>query len=1344
MSKNANNQSVVVNQLIAEYMRRTDAGEKLDTTQFIAAHPEHAEELNRHFENVNLLDGLKRTDTNEVDETLVKPAEDLDNSNDDPTAQTVVRGMADSETSVTRDHQRLNSGSTTNIEIPETFGRYAIQKVLGQGAMGAVYLAKDTQLDRDVALKIPKFGDGSGVDDKELLERFYREARASATIRSPNICPVYDVGEIEGQHYITMAYIEGRPLKDFTKSKKSHSEKQIITTIRKLAVGLEQAHAIGVIHRDLKPANIMVDKKGEPVVMDFGLARRSDSDDVQVTQSGAILGTPAYMAPEQVAGDQSAINHQVDIYALGIIMYELITGEMPFKGNLMALLQQISLNNPKKPSEFRKDLDPRLETICLKMMAGDQSKRYQSMNDVAADLQDVLRHPNRKQKKDATKNTGPKPNAIPTSHEESNPALVTVEHPKSYAEQLREKKSKTAKAAKKSNSPNKAGPRSKKKASENFGPPKKFLIAGGLGGLLLLLGIVFIVRVGKYDVQITLDDPEITLSVDDEVLNIKDGQDLYKLSAGEHKLKLQKEGLTAHIEEFTVTKDGETAIRAVVVNGKLDALLNGENASGNEHVEGHISADSVTATENSIPTKNSALEFDGDGDYISVNSVNIEQGKPFCIEFWIKLNDDLPEGASGTITSVGPYNNTAFRTYQDTNVFYSNFAFLEIEEETETSRAIEFSRVKLNSPSWTHIASQIDAQGRCVTYVNGRKTPPLSLSNVEFEQLVKLAQPIGFKKNLTIGANYHLGSFTKSGSKHPLSFFKGSMRAFRMTSGVKYTENFIPADEFKKETQTKVLYLFNKGSGTTLEDASGNGHDGKIIGAKWVALEMDSSQQRSFSLSTDLEILKSENMNWEFKDEVLKGHGTATKKTHKWVAAEFTNEIHGDYDIDFEFKQSAFYPIQVDFPLGDNQAIRVHIGGQGSALMKIDGKEDRDAAEEFRNDDAKLKYGKWQQLSGKIRHKGENVEIDVTLDGVHVGRFAGARSRISLPHWNTVRPTTVKFSGYGDLSKAQIEVRGEVRLQPSLNTTTDASSHSKAPSIALSPFNEAKAKAHQKAWSEHLGVPIERKVDLPGGEKITFVLIPPGEFEMGSHQHEQSMFLNAIRGEWNAERTPAEIPRHKVQISNPFYLSKQEVTQGEWLSVLEDNPSVYANSKEHPVNQVTWNEAKEFVNAMNSKADLQGLTIRLPTEAEWEYACKAGDPRSNYPPEELEEYAWFNLNSKGNLQKGGERTPNAFGLHDMLGNVWEWCADSYHPDFYRKSSRVDPVSLEAGEDRVLRGGAMTHGYIHCRPTYRNHDLPDKKSFHFGVRLAATISSSSLPLKKATPGLDISQSDGSSD
>ncbi|MCA9085141.1 MAG: SUMF1/EgtB/PvdO family nonheme iron enzyme [Planctomycetaceae bacterium] len=476
--------------------------------------------------------------------------------------KTVERGAVDSETSVTKRYSG-NASSSTELHIAEMFGRYKVEKILGQGAMGAVYLARDTQLDRDVALKIPKFGLGNNVDDQELLERFYREARAAATLRSPNICPVYDVGEIDGQHYITMAYIEGRPLKDFTKSKKKHSEKQIVTTVRKLALGLSEAHEIGVVHRDLKPANIMVDLKGEPVVMDFGLARRSSSDDVQVTQSGAIMGTPAYMSPEQVEGDQNKIGPQADIYALGIIMYELITGEMPYKGSLMSILQQIAINNPEKPSKLRPDVDPRMEQICLKMMAGDLSKRYQSMNAVASDLQEVMRTPRKMSRQQPSSNKSPQQTSIPTATEESNPALISIAS-QSITEQLREKRSA-------SNSK-----RLTSSGSSSSGVNKNVLIAGGVGGILLLLGIIFFVRVGKYDVKITLDDPTITLSVDGETLNINNSGEVIKLSAGEHKLQLEKDGLKTHIEEFTVTKDGKTALTAKVVNGQLDALLNGE------------------------------------------------------------------------------------------------------------------------------------------------------------------------------------------------------------------------------------------------------------------------------------------------------------------------------------------------------------------------------------------------------------------------------------------------------------------------------------------------------------------------------------------------------------------------------------------------------------------------------------------------------------------------------------------------------------------------------------------------------------------------------------------------
>src|ERR1700722_14029163 len=153
---------------------------------------------------------------------------------------------------------------SATVQVPQQFGRYHIVKLLGSGAMGSVYLARDTQLERDVALKVPQFAEGK---EPEILARFYQEARSAATIHHPHVCPVFDVGEIDGIPYLTMAFIEGKPLEEWVSSGKPLNERQIATIGRKVAEALNEAHKKGVIHRDLKPANIMIDKRGEPVVM---------------------------------------------------------------------------------------------------------------------------------------------------------------------------------------------------------------------------------------------------------------------------------------------------------------------------------------------------------------------------------------------------------------------------------------------------------------------------------------------------------------------------------------------------------------------------------------------------------------------------------------------------------------------------------------------------------------------------------------------------------------------------------------------------------------------------------------------------------------------------------------------------------------------------------------------------------------------------------------------------------------------------------------------------------------------------------------------------------------------
>ena len=264
------------------------------------------------------------------------------------------------------------------------FGRYQLIKLLGQGNMGSVYLAEDTTLKRLVAVKIPKL---SAETDPVLQERFYREARAAAVLNHPNICPVFDVGQINGQQYITMAYVKGRPLSDFVDPDNPAPADQAATLVSRLAHALSQAHSQGVIHRDLKPANVIVDEKREPILMDFGIARQVNSKDLRLTSTGVILGSPGYMSPEQAEGDHNRVGPTSDIYSLGVILYELLTGTIPFQGSLVSVLSQIvGEQDARKPSELRENLNPQLETICRKMLAKQIENRYQAMTEVYAAL----------------------------------------------------------------------------------------------------------------------------------------------------------------------------------------------------------------------------------------------------------------------------------------------------------------------------------------------------------------------------------------------------------------------------------------------------------------------------------------------------------------------------------------------------------------------------------------------------------------------------------------------------------------------------------------------------------------------------------------------------------------------------------------------------------------------------------------------------------------------------------------------------------------------------------------------------------------------------------------------
>jgi formylglycine-generating enzyme len=272
-------------------------------------------------------------------------------------------------------------------------GRYDVRRILGRGGMGAVYLAHDTQLRRDVALKIPLI-EADHEAYTEVVRRFMHEGRAAAGLDHPNICPVHDVGQVDGQYYLTMAYIEGKPLSSLL-AKGPLPETQAAEVVLTLARALSEAHQHGVVHRDLKPSNIQVSPRRGLVIMDFGLARGLGADESRITQAGQLLGTPAYMAPEQVQGNVAAIGPGCDIYSLGVILYELLTGRVPFTGTLVELLAKVLTQPPDPPSRHRPGLDRRLEAICLKAMAKEPGRRYASMAAFATALEGYLSPGNR-------------------------------------------------------------------------------------------------------------------------------------------------------------------------------------------------------------------------------------------------------------------------------------------------------------------------------------------------------------------------------------------------------------------------------------------------------------------------------------------------------------------------------------------------------------------------------------------------------------------------------------------------------------------------------------------------------------------------------------------------------------------------------------------------------------------------------------------------------------------------------------------------------------------------------------------------------------------------------------
>ena len=268
------------------------------------------------------------------------------------------------------------------------FGDYELLEEIGRGGQGVVYRAHQKSLNRTVALKVLGLGPWT---TETHLKRFRREAEAAASLQHPGIVPIYEVGERDGQCYFSMKFVEGGQLDEVVR-RAPISIRQAAELIAKVARTVHYAHEHGILHRDIKPGNILLDTKGEPQLTDFGLARLVEAEST-VTRTMEVMGTPSYMAPEQAAGETQNSANATDVYGLGAVLYQLLTGHPPFAGGTTYETIKLLLETePRQPRLLNPKIDRDLNIICLKCLEKDPKRRYSSALALAEDLEHWLRH----------------------------------------------------------------------------------------------------------------------------------------------------------------------------------------------------------------------------------------------------------------------------------------------------------------------------------------------------------------------------------------------------------------------------------------------------------------------------------------------------------------------------------------------------------------------------------------------------------------------------------------------------------------------------------------------------------------------------------------------------------------------------------------------------------------------------------------------------------------------------------------------------------------------------------------------------------------------------------------
>ena len=1223
-------------------------------------------------------------------------------------------------------------------------GEYEVIEVVGSGGMGIVLRAFDTKLSRVVAVKVlaPEL-----ARNPTAVKRFLREAKAAAAVVHDHVVTIHNVEESHQPPFLVMQYVDGQTLQQKIDKSGALELKEILRIGCQAAAGLAAAHKHGLVHRDVKPSNILLENGVERVkITDFGLARAAD--DVEITQTGLIAGTPQYMSPEQAKGEP--VDARSDLFSLGSVLYTMCTGRPAFRAETtMGVIRRVCDDEPRPIHEVNAELPAWQAAIVGKLLAKNPADRYQTAAEVSELLGQCLAH---------VQNPGSAP--LPGTCLPAVPLVAKEVKPVPLAARRR-----------------------------------KFPLAIAVALLVLCLPMALVALVvasfaaryfhphsAQEEAVLTLLVPRPTVEVTyngDKIAVTDRGLAVVHVQPGTYEIRTMKGGELASFDLHTLRSREQLSRKisvvadAVHINGPLhpqDVVSRLSQAGGQkvDRQEGPIpigsSADILTsadwewtAPENLGPVVNSAATDGGptlSHDGLTLIFHSDREGGLGDKDLWLCTRPSMDESWSQP-ANLGPaVNSPTIDSDAElsadglTLVFHSNrpggqgnhdlWMCTRTDVSQPWSAAVNLAAVNSHVGE---LAPALSADGLTLVFNSGR---PGSYGAGDLWISTRPSASESWTQPRNLGPRINspaLQGFATLADDGLSLVFNSNREGGPPAGPMRISTRQSPSAEW---SEPKRLWNDSLGawSASLTADAQTMFFDSKREGGHggfdvWMARRVrkaaanvaDASPERPWVPlfnGQDLAGWKpdpDQPGNWIVENDILIGGGPSE--------GGLLRTERSDYE-DFHLRAE----VLVDSAEADGGIFfRALPQLANECNFSFDPKQPTQQTGSLVVHKPDTKNSAWTSAPAGLAKPNEWMTVEVIVrGGLALTKVNGKTAAASNELCGNPRGH-IMFQHFGPHTVVRFR-KIEIKELPPADVPRPAN----PPLRAVAPFSSAKAKEVQQAWANHLGADVEITNRI--GMKLR--LIPPGQFTMGSSAEEQQSALTNMEQslrrvdfgdqkggvayiEYLRPLVAAEGPAHRVTLSQPFYIGATEVTAAQFQQFVKEtghetsaersdeggkvwgrvghesskefhwrNPCRRSRTPDHPVTQVSYDDALAFCRWLSEE---EGVRYDLPTEAQWEFACRAGTQTAwsfGSDPAEIEKHAWAEVQVDPTIEEFefhevGRKQANAFGLFDMHGNVQEWCRDFWSPTAYSVSAETDPTGSaapDAEQNRVIRGGAI--------------------------------------------------------